>query len=586
MRTLPRELQPWEPYLAFLDPILVPALGRLADEVLRALRNVGTEQPHEGEPSGWSGLDRRGPLERLLLTDWALSELAPDEFLRRTTQGELLFWQRERATSPLGGTCRLLLDCGPLQVGACRVVQLALLVVLARRAQEAGRRFAWCVGQDVARQHEGLSGNSIRSFLQARSCSPVSDDAVRSFCERAEEKDELWLAGSPEFLQRHQGRPFMLALEQLSPESVRLTLQRRAQILTMPSRECVRLLRDPFRQAQSPVQSSAVPGDFDFSADGRKLIVRAPGQMVVYPIPNSPNDQPGLPRAYAVDPAYVVLAAGMHHTDMVTMQAGRGTWSFWRLTRQERNHKLEISWPAENRPVGPLGRVWLEPPDRPALRAELKHFSTPDLYVANGKLRLKEYAQGQPELLEFLCRHSPRAMMLLDGGLFTSHPSHGLVRIADVQASLGKSLLVIGTTLFERTRPLLDIGRPITRPTRVFLGYGGHHGLKEALDCVATLCAEDSCWVHWRGGMFGLVVKDVVGVLSNPHQWKTPAAVTLEGPALQLHGKGWTKHVEFPDVLEKVTFCPTAPSIAYRTAAGELGVYSFPHGRFLLRVSP
>ena len=48
------------------------------------------------EPDGYAQLSRRGPFDRLLLTQWALLDVVPEELLRRAASNELLFHELAR----------------------------------------------------------------------------------------------------------------------------------------------------------------------------------------------------------------------------------------------------------------------------------------------------------------------------------------------------------------------------------------------------------------------------------------------------------------------------------------------------------
>ncbi len=595
MRTLPRELEPWEPYLGFLDPTLAPALGRLADGVLRALKGIGAQRPHTGEPSGWSGLDRRGPMERLLCTDWALADVAPDEFMRRTTQGELLFWQRERAASPLGGTSRLLLDAGPFQVGACRVVQLALLIVLARRAAEVGIQFAWCLGQESHREHAGLSRGAVQSFLKGRSTRPVSDLDVERFAQRAGPDDELWLCGSARFLARHPKGFLNVELEPSGFEAVYLKLRGRQETLPLPPPECVRLLRDPFgaEQARVHAHAQAAQGDLAFSRCGRKLLVRSPGEVVVYPVPNSPRDQVGLPHRYPVDPGRVVVAVGYADREVLSMEAGGNAWTFRKAQRQFVPNAPELSFPMETRPLGPLGRLWLEEPDRTALR---EHFESPaelqrwrmTLALENKRFVCTEQPQN---ILDDLCLFAPRFWMVLEGTLWMSHPAHGLVRVAELGGSHAE-IVAIGSRLYRAQKGRLAMLADLTTQwgfpgpgDRTLLGWGGRHGLSRAPECVAVVCLDSTNTVLWSGRPFS-VGGWPMGVCSDPDHWKTPAVVIGDAAVVRFQGNAWEQVVDLTGEVRQVVLSPNSARFAYRLADGELGIYSLPHRRHVLRVRP
>lgn len=97
----------------------------------------------DGDPDGYGGLARRGRWEQLLVTEWALAEAVPDEFVRRAAMREQLFLKLERQLPAAAPVTRVWLDCGPTQLGAPRLAHLAILLVLKRRAEEAGGTMLW-----------------------------------------------------------------------------------------------------------------------------------------------------------------------------------------------------------------------------------------------------------------------------------------------------------------------------------------------------------------------------------------------------------------------------------------------------------
>ena len=89
---LPEALQPWRQWLEWFAPQHLPLfadlLGRL-NPVLGPLR--GRQQGGVPEPDGVGDLQRRGPYERLLSSEWLLADEVPDEFMRRAVGGEHMF---------------------------------------------------------------------------------------------------------------------------------------------------------------------------------------------------------------------------------------------------------------------------------------------------------------------------------------------------------------------------------------------------------------------------------------------------------------------------------------------------------------
>jgi hypothetical protein len=69
----------------------------------------------------------------MVIGEWLLADELPDEFLRRAAAGELLYLGTAHRHDPPHGVVRVLVDTGPDQLGAGRLVQLAALIVVHRR---------------------------------------------------------------------------------------------------------------------------------------------------------------------------------------------------------------------------------------------------------------------------------------------------------------------------------------------------------------------------------------------------------------------------------------------------------------------
>ncbi|MGZ3458625.1 MAG: hypothetical protein ACXU86_08980, partial [Archangium sp.] len=145
---LPEALRPWAAHLSLLPEDLALSLGAHVARLAAALGPLRARDEREGgEPQGYDGLTRRGSPERLLMSEWLMALEAPDEFVRRAAFGEQAYL-RPAFRQPRGGHRTVaLLDAGPDQLGAPRIAHLALLVVLARRAEAVGASFSWAVLQ-------------------------------------------------------------------------------------------------------------------------------------------------------------------------------------------------------------------------------------------------------------------------------------------------------------------------------------------------------------------------------------------------------------------------------------------------------
>ena len=155
--SVPALLRPWAEELEGLDPELVSVLGEPLRQLTRMVGAPSAPRPGPtGEPDGFDGLTRRGPLDRLLLSEWALAEAAPLEFLRRATQAEQSFLQLRRLDPASSRRCVVLLDAPPSQHGEARLMHLVALVVLAARARRGGLAMSWGLLQE-GRLHPDLS---------------------------------------------------------------------------------------------------------------------------------------------------------------------------------------------------------------------------------------------------------------------------------------------------------------------------------------------------------------------------------------------------------------------------------------------
>ncbi|MET0355123.1 MAG: hypothetical protein ABW044_00020 [Cellvibrio sp.] len=151
------------------------------------------------EPNGYSGITRRSNYHRLLASEWVLLDIYQDEFLRRAVSGEHLFHQLEHVEPKAAKTSYVLFDCGPTQLGKPRVVQLALLILLARRAEKVKANFYWGVLQDPHRiWNQSIDVSSIKRWLNLRSVSLACNSDINFWINNQNDPlQDLWII-SPE----------------------------------------------------------------------------------------------------------------------------------------------------------------------------------------------------------------------------------------------------------------------------------------------------------------------------------------------------------------------------------------------------
>ncbi|MGN7919359.1 hypothetical protein [Lysobacter sp. 22409] len=178
---VPEALKPWRPWLDWFDAEIVDLLG---DLLLRLHPMLGAfrmrAQRGVAEPEGIDDLRRRGHYERLLLSEWALADEVPEEFDRRAAGGEHLFLSPKLVAREADALTVAVFDTGPGQLGAARLVHVAMWILLAERAQAAKARFAWGVLGAPGVLHPADAPERLKQLLQARSLTPggpASDSA-------------------------------------------------------------------------------------------------------------------------------------------------------------------------------------------------------------------------------------------------------------------------------------------------------------------------------------------------------------------------------------------------------------------------
>lgn len=265
MRSTPAILDPWLPWLRRHGGSTEQVLGPWLSLVARAVGRVAERREPDpcGEPTGWSGLTRRGPYERLAIGEWLLAEELPDEFLRRATSGEHLFVELDRHRPHRAPWTVLLCDAGPEQLGAPRLVQLALLVVLATR-RSGPERFAVGVLQDDALWEPALAPETGRAIMEARTRRPPSaQDAtrwLRSLEDAGEERPELWVVGGRSARRLPLGRVHRVEVtEDWRTRALDVAVRRASGtlasvVLQPPPQSASRVMADPFSERQAPTE--------------------------------------------------------------------------------------------------------------------------------------------------------------------------------------------------------------------------------------------------------------------------------------------------------------------------------------------
>lgn len=580
MTTLPRAIAPWSEQLAIFPPELAVELGGVIRRLSLAIGPLRARDGHGMEdPDGFSGLTRRGSYERLLTSEWLLAEEAPEEFIRRAAMREHAFFALSHR-SPAGTRRSVaLFDAGPSQLGAPRLAHLALLIVLARRAAEAKVEFAWGILQDEeASLQPTIDAVSIKRLLSARTArSPDQQHFLRwqGVLGAPTAGDDLWLVGGDR-LGGPEAASRVAVEDPLAPGERRLEVRvrpaRRAPrsvSLPLPSSAAsVRLLRDPFEVAAGrPLGlGDQRPTELRFDPSGHRLIVlHAGGEATVYPVPNSPRDNPGNPRRLSIPSEERLVAVGAYRKSLLALaQAPPSPHQL--LFRG--SHQLLAG--AETR--FDLTELPFVPPTSPAPMVFLKpsHSPTAMLFLDGGGTLFLRSDGGAARPIA----RAVTAMTTYLEGLLAIADSYGAAQpgrwILRVEARSGIWDQLPGLELPQGDGDL-----------KAFFGVGDH----PMVGGLAVRCHADRWKVFTRSGNLDLVPPsgaEVVGVVNG-----SLLLLENERTTLSLVGLGRSSEVlRSSSPLLQVTASTGAANVAYLNARGEIAIHSIPQQAEVFRLLP
>lgn len=343
MTRLPPLLQPWSAWLALFPADLAAPLGDLLlrlQPVLGPLRRHATSRPVE--PAGVGDIVRRGSYERLLISEWAYADSAPDEFLRRAANGELLFTGPEPAHSDEPLRSIALFDAGPTQLGEPRLAHVALFILLARRAELAGAEFRWGVLQQPGVLHAEQGKEGVLRLLGARSYAIANAATLEAWQTILNDAPhDAWLVGAPDTPCPPSVRTRVLVRRSLLADQldVVLTQHRNDLAVTLPlppPQAGVRLLRSPFEAisnagvAQTGEGAHSLKRAPQFGNLGDRVAVgMVDGDVSIYHIPDSMQARPGKPRQGGKRQfADSVIASGLFRKSYCTISMREGAFHF------------------------------------------------------------------------------------------------------------------------------------------------------------------------------------------------------------------------------------------------------------------
>lgn len=317
----------WRASLALIAPELHAALGELLLRLHPLVGNLRAAFALRDElPQGVGSVQQRGAYERLLISEWAYADAVPDEFIRRAANNELLFLGPEPEKQQSANLCVALFDCGPAQLGQPRLAHLALLILLARRAQEANAEFKWGSLQNPGElygfqlEHPHDARANLQQLIAAHSLQAVNQEMLASWqsalAEQGKTLRDCWQIGAsygaslPQASARVKIEHALLAKNGV--EYLQVALQqghsfRDVELALPDEKTAVRLLREPFAPIASHSHTSNSPHLIDlkfaplWQDSGKLLAIAQPdGKYAIYHIPDNPKNVPGRTRSQLV----------------------------------------------------------------------------------------------------------------------------------------------------------------------------------------------------------------------------------------------------------------------------------------------
>lgn len=192
--TLPAALAGWSHELSSFEHGVAIALGPLIHRLDELVGRHASARATAGVPDGFDGITDRGHPDRLLMSQWLLAQEVPLEFARRAAEGELLYLAPARQHDSERGQSVLLLDCGPRLQGAPRLVQLALAIVLHRRARSAERGFGLGILTDEPGTWlDGDLATQLGRWLRSRTSTVCRPQQVTDWLGQLDRPQDAWV---------------------------------------------------------------------------------------------------------------------------------------------------------------------------------------------------------------------------------------------------------------------------------------------------------------------------------------------------------------------------------------------------------
>jgi hypothetical protein len=585
---LPRSLAPWAQQLKIFPEEISPAIGAMAQKIaafVSPLRSL--EEVSDREPNGYDGVTGRGIYERLLLSELALADEVPEEFIRRAVMGEHLFLNLARVAPSAKRTSVVLFDAGAEQLGTPRIAHLAALIVLARRAEAAKAVFAWGVLQDKEFvTFAEVTESNVLNLLEARTAQNVNSEQLKQWREKLAEQEavaDVWLVGSDDLKTFEESKGFsVLSVEDvLEPRARQLQVSvkpasgaERQTVLELPEESiCTRLLRNPFEVHKQPEKVSLAGNlsSFFFDDNGGKIFARGDAKSVLYiGVPNSPNAEIGNPRRYRLtNENEILLAAGRLGKSIATLsltEAGHLRLDYPKHGNFQLpvgNYSLdgaEFFLPDDNHTLFPIYNVRF--PNSPFFQAAVKDAKN-NLFLLNKADDIGKDLVG-------------RAFLTATNVLAAARLENRFVFVGFETATKAAQIVSYGEQTQKRQLPFANAAQ-------AFFGRGIYLASKN-FGLLALGDAENHFAIITEGGdryTDASPESTVVGVFFDSSFSPEVGLVELEDNRRTLNfnvGRKYNKQIFISDEeIVKIVFSHRSPVFAYKTVSGKVVIFSLTH---------
>jgi hypothetical protein len=301
------------------------------------------------EPSGFDKISRKGNYENLLLSELAINEFMPEEFIRRACQNEHLFLQQGTNREKNSTQIIVLLDAGPHQLGSPRIAQIAIWLLLIQRAHKHKASFYWGILQSNDGLSIDTSERSIRNILKSRTYQPVNENLLSYWQEEITgnnlSNNEVWVAtnyscdkhkwiGCQLIINVEFGNEFLKIIRKIKNET------RSARLRIPPTETATKLLTGKFLDITSSEVHQHIKYKISlqqmplFSHDGKYVAVGLlEGGALVYRIPANPDEKLLPPNVQKWTMDQQLMAACLNGKKLSGLLSIDSNIHFWQVKR-------------------------------------------------------------------------------------------------------------------------------------------------------------------------------------------------------------------------------------------------------------